>query len=404
MKLNSKFIVQENIIFLIYIISILSISISLFSMALSSILGVLSFLISIIYLLKFGVIYTNRRFLFAILVTLPFWLTILSLLYSINNENTIDEIFKQINIFTFSFPLFFLPKLEKSKNELVLSLFSYIVLFGFLISWMKGIQVYVETERFLYFGDLHRITVIQHNYLGLFGVFTCGFFLKKITSNNSLKLKVGYVFFLLSITSFIILISSRTSIILVFVLFIIFGIQLFKNKKKHFKQSFIIIFVLIAMLLYNSSNTFLRFKRAFGSEHNPRSVLWQCSFDLIKEHSNFFYGLGSNNIQSELNDCISSSTDRVDYVGLHTHNQTLSFLLQFGYLQTFILTCVIFYFFWIAFKTKNSLFIYFIISIILLGLTENFLSRRYGQIYYSFFISFYLINISKNILSNKKNI
>lgn len=395
MRILRWFFLKNNLAFFIYLVLTLSIASVLFSMAVSSLLGILAFLAFLLYSYKYGVVTSQRNNFLFILLIFPFILTLINLLYTSSCEDApLDLILKEINIVLFATPVFFIQRISKKELSLLLHVFSYFVLLAFLLSYIKGINLYLATGRFMYFGDLKEIALIQHNYLCLYGLFACAIWLKGLLSKRSGFLGLFVLVKVAIVISFIFFVSSRTAIILSFILFIGFVFFLAKERTGKLRMAYVVLCAIFffGILIFQSPNTIFRFKRVLDDKNNPRTTIWRCSVMLVDENSTFFSGMGRSCIQENLNTCISSFSTRKDWLGLHAHNQILFFLLRFGYLQTFILVMILLYFFYLAIQERSFIFLILVSTILVFGLTEIYLTRRFGILYYSFFLSTFLKN------------
>jgi len=81
--------------------------------------------------------------------------------------------------------------------------------------------------------------------------------------------------------------------------------------------------------------------------------------------------------------------------GLNSHNQYLSFLLKSGVLGLLVYLFTLAYGFSRAFKTKDIVFVAFMLLIAIVSLSENILDVDKGTMFYGFFYSFFIFSMPK---------
>jgi O-antigen ligase len=112
---------------------------------------------------------------------------------------------------------------------------------------------------------------------------------------------------------------------------------------------------------------------------NLRVAIYDCSLNIIKR--NPLIGYGPGDVQSELNECYKKfDTEAFTKITYNTHNQYLDYLASFGILGTIIILLAFYYYFKIALKGKNRLYLNFLILFYIIFLTENILYRNSGMV------------------------
>ncbi|GEM_PF-362179 len=120
------------------------------------------------------------------------------------------------------------------------------------------------------------------------------------------------------------------------------------------------------------------------SSTDLRIGIWNCSLKLIGEHP--LAGVGTGNTRSSLEDCFSSYEQVEFFDGeYNTHNQFLHFGLLFGIPGMMLFLAVLFGFLVQGIRTGNNLLLYTTLFFLLLFLTENYLGRQLGMMFFSFF-------------------
>lgn len=123
-----------------------------------------------------------------------------------------------------------------------------------------------------------------------------------------------------------------------------------------------------------------------GNHHNStniRMAILHCSADLYKELPFFGYG---NSLQDELNECFESSYDSDFYLisTYNTHNFYLHILLFGGWMGLILFLGYLTYLFFLTpIGTLGKLIL---LQLLLINLTENYLSRHYGIVNFNIMI------------------
>lgn len=127
---------------------------------------------------------------------------------------------------------------------------------------------------------------------------------------------------------------------------------------------------------------------------NVRNGIYFCAANLIEKNSIFGVGVGDS--QEELNNCYKEEIGAKIYTwtDYNTHNQFLFFFLSTGLIGLLFFMLSIYINLKKAIITKNQIYLYFIIIICLISLTENIFSRSDGVMFFAFFANLFLFNLN----------
>jgi len=120
------------------------------------------------------------------------------------------------------------------------------------------------------------------------------------------------------------------------------------------------------------------------SSTQVRMGVWQCTHQLISEH--WLWGVGVGNTRPALDACFANYEQSEFFEGeFNTHNQYAHLWLSGGLFSflSFMAFCI-----WIIIhnlKTKNTNTVVFLLFFFAILLTENYLSRQFGMMLWSFF-------------------
>jgi len=295
-----------------------------------------------------------------------------------------------------------IPILYEVKEKAFL-IFSFI--FGVIISSSATLFNIVSASNFnlndfiLDGAIVKEVFVTQRLYLGFFlSISTIFCAITFFDSNNKIIRKTSLILGII-ITGLIFIFSSRSSIIIWFILLI--SILIFKRKELiQYKKTLLIALILILSLITLNFNTLN--KRFFYSgdiytktlidkviKHEPRFLIWKFSFELIAENEKYFFGLGNketNNLLIEKYRTIQNKKRGNWFIerGFNTHNQFLDFMLNYGIIG---LVIYLYVFLSYLFSLKKNIFLFnLILSLFIFSCLENILNRQLGVYIFAFLL------------------
>lgn len=352
---------------------------------------------------KQGIRFTKLSLFFALFYAL----FLLSLMWSNNTFNTKIglERFLSYLILPFAFALLHKKKLNKT---LILNFYSYSLILYAIYCVIFGVikTIKYNDQKFLFYHDLSaNLSQLNAIYLSVFTSLAIFFLLFK-----KIKSKIDYFSFIFLIL-FLLLLSSK--IIIAITLIIVVSKYLFGNSKKiNFKKWFLYIPFLILIVALSSANLRDRINVEFQKTNLPEVLetkdfghvyLWtgfglrafqvKVFFEIIEEKKVYWVGLGLNNSQNAL---IEKYKEYNLYPGFYYYNFHNQYLQVFSELGLIGLSLLLFIFFLIlkkAIKSKDYFLLSFIILILVVCITESFLWRQRGMV---FFIAISLLLTKKN--------
>lgn len=256
---------------------------------------------------------------------------------------------------------------------------------------------------------------IHPSYLGAYYLFGLGF----LIFYNHIKRNVFKIVGCIVLISAIVFLASRAVyIILIFMLFIALWVKL-KNTFQSKLTAQIVYFFgvlmlsLTAVMLFKNTYLYDRVTKeaAWELTHNvnenfnantksdSRAARWDVAMQLFLEKP--FFGYGAGNEKKLLTEAyLESGLTYAAQKKYDTHNQFLSYMLEFGVFGLLLFVCFLAFNLKHALKTKEILFSLFIVSITLIGFVENFFNNNAGITFIAFFGTVFLF--SNAYLSNKK--
>lgn len=285
----------------------------------------------------------------------------------------------------------------------VLQVFVYTVLISCIICI---IATYIRSKGYIfYYHSPTEILDLQLNYLAIFTCFALAIVYSELVNTNVIKWEYYFFipFFFFSLAVF----YNRTSIIVVFILTLFFMVAYLKKKGNlKFLIGFIAFFLFSATWVVNRPIVQSKFKEMahidlngptnYGNGIYSRMLSWECSWQQIKNA--VFIGSGTNNTSQLLTDCYEKKigNEAVQVVeAYNAHNQFLQTALDLGYVGLLVLLLIYARMLYVSIKKKDMLLLFFFIIMSLFGMTESFLIRQWGIVFFVFFTP-YLMNRWKN--------
>lgn len=342
--------------------------------------------------------------------TIVFWMFFIHELLS--TDYSVKRILLHLPFLIFPFLFYFRPSYigVKEKHQ-ALKLFqaSVLVASGYF-SWifLKANSIMslfnISQENIPFFRDYvyrNAMLDIHPTYFSIFLLisFTLSSYFVIHDKTKEKKVTSFHLINMLFVTVMLFLFSSRMVIAIYAVTLLI--IIFFLTKKFKRRNKIIILLCLIGfgfVILFSFKDILSnRFNEVFteynvllkGKHHNSTNIrvaIYNCGKELFSQMPTFGYG---NKLQSQLNSCYELKYDSnfSKIQTYNTHNYYLNILLYGGWL---FLLLFLFYLMMLALKIRYS----FIASIIFLQLlliciTENFLSRHYGIVTFTYFIGMF---------------
>lgn len=340
-----------------------------------------------------------------LLLTLFFWINLISLLYTNNLKTGFTRIegFLPFFYLPFSFSVLSEQNIFFSKKFIIkwivlFNLSNLIFLLIFLVSYsLNGAIINFNTIRDLM--DEMNFIGIHSTHLSILvflAILTC-FYL----SQTNL-----YLATLLAIPNIILLglCGSRAP----FIGFVVLIAYLFIGSKIKKAQKSIVL-----LLIASASFFFIKYNDEFyrklitvfdvntyqnnldlNNSNSIRYAIWNCSIDQIK-NSNLLFGNGVGDVRDVLQECYNVKYPNLDKY-YNSHNQYFSIILGLGIIG--LLSLLIYFFIVLRLNFNKYLSIEFLFYLFVFNF-ENVLERKYGVLLFLFF-SLFVFNL---FLRNKKD-
>jgi O-antigen ligase len=334
--------------------------------------------------------------------------------YSVNKENA----YKWME---YRSPLFYLPfflgtsVLTKEEIKKCLRLFAWSTAIACTLAIGYGIFMTIHTgdTGYLYNDSLGILFEKQAVYFAMYVNFAVVIFLYGIHENSfkSKAMRNLAVCAVIFMTGFVYLLACRTA--LAMLLLVIGGYMAYMIYKR---KQYLTGAILVLGLILGGALSFKLFPKAasrllfvtqtnynyesngpadhFNGAHtannwnsvNTRLAIWSCSREVISDH--WLYGTGIGDSE----DALISQYDKHHFAfamqyRLNSHNQYLDVALSYGLLGVLVfIPCIFFFPLRAAWKRKDTVFLFFMISLVIYMITEVMLSRNQGLAFIGFFV------------------
>ncbi|WP_157805264.1 O-antigen ligase family protein [Confluentibacter citreus] len=191
---------------------------------------------------------------------------------------------------------------------------------------------------------------------------------------------------------FVLLLSSKMTILSLFIITMVVIIKLFKINKMQLIITFILTFIILCCFLFYNKRLkeiiepkTYSYRVDMNNSTNIRYALYLSSFELLER--NGILGMGFTSTKNEVSNIfIGKYGGDSEY---NTHNQFLSVWLATGILGIALFIYYLYFNFKLAFLKKDIIF-FSVLIIIFFGLfSENLIERQFGVLLISFVISFF---------------
>lgn len=404
----------------------------------------------ILFLCVLYLFYTSKKnflkinFALLLLVLLFLWLG-LSFFWSIEPEGTMYSIPRQLFLLIIPFVYISNKNTLQDFKGYFLKAYSYIAVFFSFIFLVRAFIRFMITKSytvFFFHGEYNNDYGLVPKDLNAVhvSVFIAIAFFYFLTKNKKIKYEKLMLTILLL---FLFLLSSSNILIVSFILTFIYYFFYSKTANKLRLRNIIILgTVIMSLIFYNKITSFV--KEEFKSNTNKgighnvinevpnqvnkvtlydawnkkeftpndffpgtafRVYQFRMFLEILSENNIFWQGLGLNASQIKLEEKglkynVFQGTEAIEgYQKKNFHNQYIQIFSELGFIGFIIFILILYVNTKNAFQSKDFIHIAFAILMISLFLTESFLWRQRGVVY---FILFYCLFNSKDVLANKK--
>ena len=369
-----------------------------------------------------------------ILLIVLFLIMLLSSTWSINPQETTKAIIKELPLIIISLVVLLNKKITEFERNKIIKYYSYSIVLFSIYFIVRAFIKYFSSDSNLFFS--HELVTKELNavHYSVFVSFSLLYFITQET--NTIKTVLIQLFLI----SFLILLQSKIVIITtVFLTFLYFFFYSKSANKMRLRNIVLLGIVFFSFLFFNRIKEKIEFEFQLNSENNightviPKEMFgdriismkeaWEnkkfeqtdffsgASFrvyqfrmflEIMKEENVFFQGLGLNASYKKLEEkglkynVFKGNETTEGYQKKNFHNQYIQTFAELGLVGFILLILILFINLKNALKNKDFIHIAFAILMISLFLTESFLWRQRGVVFFTvFYCLFNTIHLSE---------
>lgn len=393
--------------------------------------------------------YKKTNFQFKIHFSWPillFVLMLMSFLWTIDKEKTLKALPKEIFLLVFPLLFSFIPKFSKQQLQKIVKYYSYIFVLYAVFYVLRAIVRFIilkDTGVFFYHQDgTSDIGLISKELNAIhFSVFTAIAYMYFLSLEFKSKIENLLTAFLLL---FLILLSSKNIILIVFLLTLVYIFYFSKSAHKMRLRNLIVFVVLVASVAFfgrikdrfqvefqaNSNKSlshnvvegipngvhFVSIYEAWNNEKfTPNDYFPGTAFrvyqtrlflEFLSEEPIFWKGFGLNASFKKLEEKgtfynVYKGTGKEDgYQNKNFHNQYIQNFAELGVFGFLFLGIMLLVLLKNAIKNKDFTLFAFTILIISVFLTESFLWRQRGVVFFALFYCLFVSVYSNKLITN----
>jgi hypothetical protein len=380
----------------------------IFSMLLSNVVVALFAIVTIAkWLLHKGNSFDVKRVCFAGSL---FLVSAIGIVYSANPKIGLSLLETRISLLLFPVILSLEPIKQKVRRIFLRHYLSSIAV-SFVVATVIAIYRNIQgpipdiwfNQWYYHYSDLTSPIKIDPLYLALFVSFAVVVLLLdqfQPSDSKLIKNKTLIIGLLVLFSLFLVMIGVRS--ILIILIFLI-GMIIAQNRKRIGKKFLVVSFALIVIIVglsVLSPVTRERFEGLYKSKFEfskftvDRFIIWSTAGEYILENpSEFIVGKGTGSSEKLMDELYTKK--HIDWnfeKKTNTHNQYIEFLLDSGFIGLLVLISFLALSIIEFSKSGNSLGLFFIILITTAMISENYLNRQKGVMFFSVFYSlFYFV-------------
>lgn len=319
-------------------------------------------------------------------------------------QNFDNQLFREVRIPFLIAPIIMFTRAELFKKHFksVLIVFSLGVFIYIIVAWGYVFYFYsFKYPNYVFdFSDHYVVYVlsnefpysIHHTYIGLYILIATVYFFYNTLVTKKINLYTGIVLSLFFLFNSFYIGGKGTSFLIIAFMFIIIIKSLIKNRIRGLIY-YMGVFGLVCLIgLYGIKEWLsISIENSAGFRYD---VYVRC-IEVIR--GIFPFGIGKGG----LNNTLLESTNLSSGI-LITHNIYFNELIINGFLGLLVLLSLLAYLFYKGYK-NSTIFTLFVISIMLIGATEDILSRQRGVLFFTYLALLFFINVESDNENRQHN-
>ena len=270
-------------------------------------------------------------------------------------------------------------KISKREITLAISSFTLGLIIALAIVLMNAFITFIliEDQKVFFSNRLTSILNSHPTYLAYYIIATFTFILYKFYYDAPDRSGFLFIILCLFLYLMLILVGGSTSYVSLLLIFSFFLLKYFLDPQPgaKLKVTIVIILLLVSLFVVHS------LKVTYKDNYWERSVLWNSA---IKANPNPLIGVGTGDYKTVLNDYyLSHNLEEFAKESYNSHNQFIQFYFSNGIIGLIILVIMIGRPLYLSVRSQNALGILLMFPFIIYGVTEVFLGRYQGVVFFA---------------------
>ncbi|HTF28286.1 MAG TPA: O-antigen ligase family protein [Flavitalea sp.] len=338
-----------------------------------------------------------------------FILTFISCLYTFDRNAGFSLLSRQLAILIFPIILFVTPLNLQQYRSRLLSAFAIVC--ALTITYLYFDAIRVIRFNHLPFKAIFSNSFINHNfslpirihatYLSMYCALSLCYLLFVLFHTEKLLNRYLILTGVFILSAGLMQLASKSVIITSLICACII-IPLFLNKRNRLVLTIALTLPIVtgSVVIFNMKSFHERFISDLTSDLKNRNLefsvsstrmqRWLLGWELFTDAPVFGHGSGEE-LQLLRNKYFDKGLYHAFIFRLNAHNQYLSLMIKSGILGLLIYGYILFYGIQSAIRHRDSLFLCFLLFVIIVSLSENLLDVNKGIFFYAFFFSFFLV-------------
>jgi O-antigen ligase len=335
--------------------------------------------------------------------------------YSANLPDALGDLEKKISFIVF--PVIFssnqisIPSILKLLKWFVISCFaaSVVCLLNAMVQAVGG-----DTSYFFYhkLGSLLDFHAVYFSAYISFSIFILLYYVRNKWNDWSFSIKIQISFFILYFSCFLILLSSKTILVVVFLISFFLIARILFNKYRLISSMAVLISIIfflgvVALITPNVKERFTEVLIDKYDQTNPlllndysyyhftggtiRLAIWKITYEIVAKKGGFLFGVGTGDCQDLLTASYIAKHiypgDKIHegFLQYNVHNQFFQFFLALGSVGFLYFIIILTFLFRTSIRKKSELFLILLVIFSAFCFTESALCRQKGIVFFSFF-------------------
>lgn len=274
------------------------------------------------------------------------------------------------------------PDMSSDKRDTIFDWFTYGVLITSIVFFTHALLRFWQTgnyEYFLYY-NLTEFLNFQPTYFAYYLIFSIGYIFYQIFYR--IRTHVAYMIIFVFLSSTLILTGGQTAFVCLLLTFAFFLLKFLTDENSRSRNTFIQIIIYFICLVIMFASTLLLNNRLNHVDSWERFELWRAG---LMATSDPIIGVGTGDTTSALNAYYNASGMSLFAAqNYNTHNQYIQLYLANGIAGIFTILILVFRPVYLAYSNKDVFGILFSFPFVIYGVTEVFLGRYQGVVFFTF--------------------